>query len=106
MPWSPERRTSAGIASLVFGVLCPCVYLIERLFERLRSGSTNPSLIISEVHAAFYWRCTLAVWFSGLVVWLMIRNRSAADPRQAPGWIIPCLLAVAPLAILWALRFP
>jgi hypothetical protein len=104
--WSPERRSAAALASLVFGATCPCVYLLERLFERLRSGAGNPGLVISEVHAAFYWRCILAVWFGGLIAALMMRTRPAAEARLVPPWVIPWLLCIGPVAIVWAVRFP
>jgi hypothetical protein len=103
-----QERTALALASLVFAVAAPLAYLAERYFERLRSGRVSPQLILSEVHAGFYWRATLAAWFGGFIaalVWRMLRD-SGHGARPRPAWMIPAIVAIAPLAILWALRFP
>src|SRR5580704_8169218 len=108
MQLSDRSRSAGAIAALVFGFSTLVAYLVERLFERLRSGKGVPRLIIQEAHVTFYWRTALAVWCGGLAAMIAygIVMRSDGDAPVGVRRLTAAVLLLAPAAILWAWRHP
>lgn len=64
---SDAARRAVAVSGLVFAAAAPLTYMIIRLFERLRGGVSDPSLILQEAHTGFYWRAAIACWWAGLL---------------------------------------
>ncbi|MCA9622311.1 MAG: hypothetical protein KC731_24975 [Myxococcales bacterium] len=100
---SAEDRAVAAIAALGFAVGAPVAYAAQRIFERLRSGASDPALILRTSHSAFIWRTVIAMWCGGLVALSVHRlaRRAVAEPRPwAAWWMVGALLAVAIVAVI------
>lgn len=100
-----DRREALAFSGLVFGLTSSLAYLLERLYERLRAGRGAPQLVISEVHATFYWRATLAAWL-GLVVALLVYRSLRQVTPGATRWMMVLLLILTPVATWWAVQRP
>lgn len=105
--WSDDTARSIAAASLVFPVVSIVVYLLARIYERLRVGKIDPSLIVMSQQTDFYWRCAIAGWF-GLSVagfaYLAFRLRPKTRYRSLH--LGPVLIVLLPLAVWAGWRFP
>lgn len=101
------RRIAFALAALVFAVAAPAAYAAQRVFERVRSGSTDPLLVVFDLHTAFYWRASTATWWG--VVAAIAAYAFAVQPaatglreRLARGLAIAALpFAIALALAMW-----
>ena len=60
---SETRRVAIALGALVFALGSPFAYVAQRVFERARSGPTDPLLVVFDLHTSFYWRASTAAWW-------------------------------------------
>jgi hypothetical protein len=103
-----SRRNAIASAALVFGLVAPLTYEFGRIYERLRGGKSDPTMVVSELHANFYWRAGNATWWAGLLAFVAYRiflDRADGTPRRLP-WLVNSLLALAPVMAWLTYRYP
>lgn len=101
------RSSALALAGLAFALAAPSSYLLQRIFERLRGGTFDPSLIVQEPTATFYWRFGIASWSGGVVAIAAFAyaHRTTFTDRARRLWTI----ALISLPLFWAFltwRFP
>ena len=102
-----KRRVRFAWSFLVCAFLSPCVYLLQRIVERMLNPSAHPLMVLREVHTGYYWRAAGALWWAGLVSTVVF---FFGIPR-VPGNVIPSFqwgiaLLCAGLMMYLAWRFP
>ncbi len=104
---SPERREKMAAAGLVFALVAPAIYGLERAVEWLQGEAGDPRLVLRTLHTAYYWRVAVALWGGGLVAILFYASLvRAGDPARVAGRVRGLALVLVPLLVLLALRWP
>lgn len=81
-----QRREHIATAALVFALVVPLTYSLQRAYEYLRGEHGDPRLVLMTLHTVYYWRVGIAFWWGVCVaalVYLWLSRRSAAT--EAPG---------------------
>jgi hypothetical protein len=104
-----DKRETAALGALVFAAVAPLAYVTQRVYERARYGTVDPSLILQSTHVDYLWRIAIATWWAGacaIVVALLFRNRSTEARSRAGRRIGIAALAFAALAVVLAWSSP
>ena len=103
-PAGDVRRIAIALAALVFAVAAPAAYGAQRIFERVRSGATDPLLVVFDLHTSFYWRASTAAWWgvvAAIVTFAFTAQSGATDLRVRLARTLA--VAAVPLAVALAL---
>lgn len=110
-PSATDREARDGAiagAALVFAVVAPATYMLERLYEYARGQATSPILILRTMHTVYYWRAGIAVWWGLMVAFMAYARfrRSDGDVDARARRIAAAAAVVVPLVALSAWFFP
>lgn len=105
-PKSPRdtRRVAFALAALVFAIAAPAAYAAQRIFERVRSGSADPLLVVFDLHTAFYWRASTATWWgvvAAIAAYAFAVQPAATSLRERLARVLA--MAALPFALALAL---
>ena len=103
---SGARHSRHARAALVFAATAPVFYLAQRLFERARGGPGDPLGVVRELHTAFYWRASAAVWLAATVASLVALAPQGVARELRPGSPLGTALLLAVALVAWAAAYP
>lgn len=73
-----------ALAVVAAGIGATTAYVAQRCVERARGAVIDPTLVVLEYHAAYYWRTANAAWWGALaavVVYAIATRRPEATTR-------------------------
>ena len=94
-----ELRRGIARGGLVFGAATPLAYVVQRLFERARGGPGDPLGVVRELHTAFYWRASVAVWLGVIAAILVVRSRAQLPERGVMAVAVAMALGLVGVAL-------
>jgi hypothetical protein len=102
-----EDRSARAFAALVFAVVAPVSYQLQRLYELARSRAVDHRLILASPHLGFVWRVVLSLWFALACAALAYRTRRARQPLSPADvrrWVLALtVLGAAFTLVAWRL---
>lgn len=104
---SAERERLA-VGGLVFALVVPATYMLERALEWVHGEAGDPRLVLRSLHTAYYWRVAVALWCGGLCAALVcsLLGRGSRDPSRLAARVRLLALGLVPLVVIVALRWP
>ena len=103
MSTDESRRERLAVAGLVFALVAPLTYALERLLEWAQGENGDPRMLLRTLHTAYYWRVSLALWAGVLVAALVSSSFSADRFARSLRQVALCLI---PLIVLAFWRWP
>lgn len=98
------KRVAFALASLVFALAAPAAYAAQRIFERARSGASDPLLVVFDLHTSFYWRASTAAWWGVVAAIAAYAFSAQASATGLRGRLARALaIAAVPFAVALAL---
>jgi hypothetical protein len=99
-----ELRRKLAVGAVAFAATAPATYMLHRVYERLRAGTVDPSLILLSTHVDFLWRVAVATWVGGLAA--LAATHRLTDPARRARSLAGIAAALAALVALVAWRLP
>lgn len=90
-------RERVAHAALAFAMVSPVAYMAQRMVERWVFGDVDPTLVIRQVHTAFYWRCATSAWWGTVAALLVLHG--LRTPR--PTWVGSAMWGVVLVVAAW-----
>jgi len=103
-----QRRRTLAVAGLVFSLVVPATYCLERAYEWLRGETGDPRLVLRTLHTVYFWRAGIAFWFGIAVAIVVVALRAGSEVEEERTARILGLaaLAVVPAVVLFAFLVP
>jgi hypothetical protein len=105
---SDQRRRKLAVAGLVFSLVVPATYCLERVYEWSRGETGDPRLVLRTLHTVYFWRAGIAFWWgiAVAVVVLSLRGGSAANEERTSRILGLAAVALVPAVVLFAFLVP